>query len=350
MSPLFFIIGLAVVMFSILGWGFSTLPKERWQMVAALPVKKCGQGQWKGMNLTWYGLLSANAYTLGVVMAVILAASAHVPVSALVLITFLVLVVTIPASRIIAGIVEKKQATLTVGGAVFAGAVTAPWIITLVNQTLGVAHGFYVPVAVMMACVSIGYTFGEALGRLACLSFGCCYGKPLCQCSPATRRIFSRFNVVFTGKTKKVSYASGMDGEKMIPIQMITAVIYTVSGLVGTWLFLNGMAGAALIETLVVTQVWRVVSEFFRADFRGDRKFSMYQIMALAAVAYTGVILVVFPETNAAGINLDAGINALWTPGMILFIQAVWVLSFLHSGRSSVTGSRIAFHVVEDNI
>ena len=345
-----FITGLGLLISLILGWGFFTLPKERWQMVAALPVKKCGHGQWKGLNLTWYGLLSANAYTLGVVMAIVLAASARIPMSVLVLITVLLLAVTIPASKIIARIVEKKSGTFTVGGAVFAGAVTAPWIITLVNQTLGTVQGFHVPVAVMMACVSIGYTFGESLGRLACLSFGCCYGKPLCQCSSRTRKLFSRFYVVFTGKTKKVSYASGMDGEKMIPIQMITAVLYALSGLAGTWLFLEGMVGAALIETMLVTQVWRVVSEFYRADYRGDRKFSMYQIMALAAIAYVGVMLLMVPRAGEAVIDLGAGIWSLWHPGMILFVQAVWLVSFLHCGRSSVTDSRIAFHVVEENI
>ncbi len=54
-----------------------------------------------------------------------------------------------------------------------------------------------------MAVLSIGYTFGESLGRLACLSFGCCYGKPLSQCSEQIRNLFEHFNVVFTGETKK---------------------------------------------------------------------------------------------------------------------------------------------------
>ncbi len=66
----------------------------------------------------------------------ILAASAGVPLSALVLLTVLLLAVTIPASKAVARIVEKKKATLTVGGAVFAGVVAAPWIIMLVNATL----------------------------------------------------------------------------------------------------------------------------------------------------------------------------------------------------------------------
>ena len=349
MAAVFFVIGLGLLIGIVLRWGFRTLPKEKWQMVAAFPLEKMDQGQWRGLNLTWYGLLSANAYTFGVIIVVILAASVGLPISVLVLLTTLLLAVTIPASKIVARIVENKKSTLTIGGAVFAGVVTAPWIIMMVNATLGATFKFHVPVAVMMACLSIGYTFGESLGRLACLSFGCCYGKPLSRCTGQTRKLFDSFNVVFTGETKKVAYASGMAGEKMIPIQIITAVIYAISGLAGTLLFLQGFAGLALVETLVVTQVWRVVSEFFRADFRGQRKFSMYQIMALAAIAYTIALLAFLPDPEVV-VSLDQGFKALWHPGMILFFQGVWIVSFLHSGRSTVTASKISFHVVKDNL
>lgn len=343
------VLGLGIALFALLVWGYRTLPNENRQMLAALPLLKSDQGEWTGLNLTWYGLLSANAYTFGVAWTIFLAASAGIPLAALILLTLLVLGVTIPASKILARLVEKKTGTLTVGGAVFAGVVAAPWLIILVNQTLGRSLGVVVPVFVMMACLSIGYTFGEALGRLACLSFGCCYGKPLCQCSAATQKLFANFHVIYTGKTKKVAYASGMDGEKMIPIQIITAVIYTISGLAGTWLFLEGMVWAALIETLGATQIWRVVSEFFRADYRGEQKFSMYQVMALGAIVYTTIILFFFPA-SATDIHLEKGLEALWQPGMILFLQGIWLVSFLHSGRSTVTGSRISFHVVDDRI
>ncbi|MCG8551940.1 MAG: prolipoprotein diacylglyceryl transferase [Desulfobacterales bacterium] len=349
MAAVFFVVVLGVLIGVVLSWGFKTLPKEKWQMVAAFPLEKMDQGQWRGLNLTWYGLLSANAYTFGVVMVVILAASAGIPLSAMVVLTVLLLAVTIPASKVVARIVEKKKATLTVGGAVFAGVVAAPWIIMLVNATLGPVFRFHVPVVVMMAVLSIGYTFGESLGRLACLSFGCCYGKPLSRCSDRIRNLFGHFHVVFTGETKKAAYASGLAGEALIPIQIITAVIYAVSGLAGTLLFLRGFAGIALVETLVVTQTWRVMSEFFRADFRGERKFSMYQIMALAAIVYTVALLSFFPDPGVA-VSLDKGLKALWHPGMILFFQAVWMVSFLHSGRSTVTASKISFHVVKDNI
>lgn len=349
MESLLFVLILGLLIFGILWWGFLTLPHEKWQMVAALPKEKTRHGQWKGLNLTWYGLLSANAYTFGVAILIVLAASAGIHVPSLVLLTVLFLAVTLPSSKIIARIVEKKAGTLTVGGAVFAGAVTAPWIIVGVNMTAGKMFGFSVPVLVMLSAISIGYAFGEGLGRLACLSFGCCYGKPLCQCSQPTQKLFSKFYVIFSGNTKKAAYADGFAGEKMLPIQIITAGLYSLTGLLGTWLFLNGFAGAALVLTILVTQVWRVVSEFFRADFRGTLSFSWYQIMALGAILHVVLMCFIFPAKGSVP-DLSTGLSTLWHPGMILFLQMVWIISFLHSGRSSVTESRIVFNVVRDKI
>jgi hypothetical protein len=105
MAAISFVVGLGVLIGIVLNWGFKTLPKEKWQMVAAFPLEKMDQGRWRGLNLTWYGLLSANAYTFGVVMVVILAASAGMPISVLVLLTVLLLAVTIPASKGVARIV-----------------------------------------------------------------------------------------------------------------------------------------------------------------------------------------------------------------------------------------------------
>lgn len=349
MTPLFFVLGLALFMALALTWGYRTLPGEKWQMLATLPLKKCDNGQWKGLNLTWYGLLSANAYTFGTGILIILATASGIGLLPLVVFTLFLLSVTIPASKIMARLVEKKQGTLTVGGAVFVGVVSAPWLIVLVNKTLGTANGFSLPVPVMLGAISIAYTFGEALGRLACISFGCCYGPPLAECGPLTQRFFARFNLVFYGKTKKAAYAAGLDGKKLLPIQMITAVVYTISGLLGTWLFLEGKFGAAFMETLWVTQAWRVISEFFRADFRGTMKFSMYQVMALGAMVYSSLILPFFSVTTGIP-DLSLGLAALWEPGIILFLELVWIAAFLHSGKSSVTDARIVFDVVKENI
>lgn len=338
-------------------WGFRTLPRERWQIMAVLPKQKDTHGKWKGLNLTYYGLLSANAYTFAVVIFVILSASVRIPISGLCVLILLLLGVCLPASRLVARIVEKKSGTLTVGGAVFVGTVAAPWLVFLVNQTLGKTLDFDISPIVLLAAISIAYAFGEGLGRLACISFGCCYGKPLNQCHPLVRKLFANFYLVFTGRTKKIAYASGFDGEKVLPIQIMTATLYSVSGLLGVGLYLNGFYSAALLETLIVTQIWRFSSEFFRADFRGDFRgyfrITPYQIMALLTVAYAAGVVLLAPGAPPGVTllpSLASGMDAIWTPWMILFIQFIWIASFLHTGRSSVTGSHITFHVEESRI
>ena len=45
----------------LLGWGFKALPNEQWQILATLPRKKEPSGTWVGVNITYYGLLSASA-------------------------------------------------------------------------------------------------------------------------------------------------------------------------------------------------------------------------------------------------------------------------------------------------
>ncbi|MCA1795756.1 MAG: prolipoprotein diacylglyceryl transferase, partial [Desulfobacteraceae bacterium] len=161
----------------------------------------------------------------------------------------------------------------------------------------------------------------------------------------------SRFCLTFTGHTKKIAYASGLDGQKVLPVQIMTAALYCFSGLTGIVLFLIGHPVAALLLTLIITQVWRIFSEFLRADFRGGARITPYQVMALATLAYAAVLTILFPAPDPAFLpRLDQGLSAVWTPWMILFFQCVWVISFLHTGRSRVTGANIRFHVEEKQI
>jgi hypothetical protein len=51
----------------------------------------------------------------------------------------------------------------------------------------------------------IAYAFGEGLGRLACISFGCCYGVALPEAHPLLRHMFDRWHFVFSGSMKKIS-------------------------------------------------------------------------------------------------------------------------------------------------
>lgn len=77
--------------------------------MAVVPRQKKGQG-WQGLNLTYYGVLCANAYTAAVVLFLILATSARISLTGLCVFITAVLAVCQPASRIVARVVEKKKA------------------------------------------------------------------------------------------------------------------------------------------------------------------------------------------------------------------------------------------------
>jgi prolipoprotein diacylglyceryltransferase len=350
MTELFFITGMGMLTAGALWWGFRHLPLEKWQIMAVVPRHKTGQG-WQGLNLTYYGVLCANAYTAAVVLFLILATSARISLTGLCVFITAVLAVCLPASRIIARVVEKKKGTLTVGGAVFAGILVSPPLVLLINRVFEPVMAIQLHPLILLSAVSIAYAFGEGLGRLACISFGCCYGKPLDQCPPVIQTLFSRFYLVFTGPLKKITYASGYDGQKVVPVQIITAALYTGTGLAGTALFLNGWYRTAFLITLAVTQIWRFVSEFLRADFRGGMRITAYQIMALATLVIAGALALGLPVDNSLPQpRLQAAVYALWTPWILLFVQGVWAASFFHTGKSVVTGSHIVFHVEKTHI
>ena len=263
-----------------------------------------------------------------------------------VLMVVAVLGICVPASKFVAVLVEKKSAVLTVGGAAFVGILLAPWVIYLGNTLFG-AH---IPVVPVLAAMSVAYAFGEGLGRLACISFGCCYGKPLAQAHPILRWLFRRWHFVFHGSTKKIAYAGNLAGEKVVPIQAVTALLYTGAGLAGMLLFLHSAYSPALLLTLGVTQLWRAFSETLRADWRGGGKVSAYQILALVALVYGALVLWLLPAVALPTASLLAGLDVLWHPGMVLFLLGLWLATFLYYGRSLVIGSRLSLFVCHDRI
>ncbi len=341
-----FVLFLLIVFGLMLGWGFRVLPRDGWQMLATVPIRPSGNGQWQGVNLTWYGLLTANAYLVGLLLLIVLLGAAEVPLIGALLVALGLLILCIPASRLIARIVEGKAHTFTVGGAVFVGISAAPWIVQLVSRITAEQ----LPVLTMLAAISIAYACGEGLGRLACISFGCCYGKPVAQCAPLAQHFFARWNFSFHGETRKISYASGLEGEPVVPIQAITALLYVGVGLLGTELFLHGKYLAAFAVTIIVTQLWRVISELFRADFRGNNKFSVYQIMSLVAIPYALGCAIYFNSVSTAKPQLELGLVDLWQPGTLLFLQLIWLALFLYTGRSTVTGANLSFHIHRERI
>jgi Prolipoprotein diacylglyceryl transferase len=346
-----FLLGLALFYSLLLAWAFKVLPLEKWQILASVPDRKMGDETWAGRNFTFYGFFTACAYAMATAITFILLSSVGVPIKAIIMVSVFMAVLCVPASRWVAAMVEKKSHTSTVAGAAFVGMIVAPWAICLANMVPGSMMDFHIDVMSCLAAFSIAYSLGEGTGRLACISFGCCYGRPVTDCHPVVRSLFSRFNFVFEGKTKKIAYASGLDGEPVIPVQAITSVLYISSALLGVYLFVKGKPTWAFLVTTSVTQLWRVASEFLRADYRGSGRFSAYQWMSVISVVYAVFIGLIFVgHSSEDAVDVMGGLLSLWDPGVLIFLQSIWLILFLTTGKSMVTGSVISFHVIKDRV
>jgi Prolipoprotein diacylglyceryl transferase len=345
-----FIAILFLALMLIFRWAFQTLPDERWQIIGCIPYLKLTDGRWQGWNLSWYGFFNAVALVFAVCMFLILTGSLSTPLIAGLSLLTLLLASSMPAAKMIALLIEKKHNTFTVGGASFIGIIAAPWIISLTNVTAGKWMGFNILPISALAAMSIAYTLGEGIGRLACISFGCCYGKPLADCSPLINKIFQKNNFIFSGKTKKIAYAHELDGQQVIPVQALTAVIYSLTGLAGCYFFLKGFTTATFVLTLIVTQLWRAFSEFLRADYRGKGKISGYQIMASIACLYGLIVAYIFNDMPASTPDLTRGFATIWNPALLLFLLALWIATFFFMGKSKVTNSLIEIHVLRGKI
>jgi prolipoprotein diacylglyceryltransferase len=348
MENLLFIAIVAFGLTLMLAWGFQHLPRENWQILATMPLQKTAGGQWAGVNFTFYGLFNAIACVAAASLVLMLLGSVGVSTMAVVALMAAVFAICIPASRKVAAIVEKKPATLTIGGASFVGLLILPGFVAGWNAA-GLATP--IPLLAVLAAFAIAFGFGEGLGRLACISFGCCYGRPVHRLPAAWQKWFAHAHFIFQGATKKIAYAGHLEGVAVVPIQAMTAVICCAAGLLSTALFLSGHFAAALVAALLITQLWRFASEFLRADFRGGGRLSAYQWMALAMAAYGLVLgLQLEPDPLPVAPRIADGLAAIWNPSCLLLLQVLGLLVFLWTGRSRVTASNISFHVVTDRI
>ena len=202
----------------------------------------------------------------------------------------------------------------------------------------------------ILAAIAISYALGESVGRLACLSFGCCYGMPIRDARPALAHLFQKHNLVIHGLTKKAAYASGLAGEPLIPVQAITSAIFAAAGLAGLVLFLLQYFRLAALIPVIASWGWRACSEWLRADYRGGSRISIYQVMAILAILYLSVFLVLLPSSSLIKPNLSAAFAQFFSAAIILPLQVFWVALFLYYGRSRVTASTLSFHVLTDRI
>jgi prolipoprotein diacylglyceryltransferase len=337
-------LGLAI----LFAWAFRHLPREQWQILAALPRVHEPGGGWRGVNLTYYGVFNALGVGIAVALAVFLPGTVGLPLVYLAGCVVAFLAVVLPASKLLNRLVEGHWHGFTVGGGCFAGMLAGPWVIWGVSRLALPPTEAVAAVPYVLGAVAPAYALGEGIGRLACISFGCCYGRPLADCPTWLRALFGRWAFVFEGRLKKASYAHGYEGQRLIPVQALTAILSSLAGLAGTALFLSGRPVAAFILAIVATQAWRFLSEFLRADYRGAGRISAYQWMALAGVAYTVLIGLLWPAVPRAAPDVARGLALLWTPGALLLIQAVAIFVFVRMGVSTVTTSHIAMGLRHD--
>lgn len=336
-----------VLSFLYILWGIKNLPKEEWQFLASIPKQKIvDKDTWVGVNITYYGLLNANAYTMSVALFLTLNSMAKITLYQSMLIAFFILSLCIPASKFVARIVEGKSGTLTIGGALFVGFLITPIVLLLTNDLFETE----IPTIPILASMMISYTYGEALGRLACLSFGCCYGRRIDDAHPLIKPFFRKFYCIFHGKTKKIAYESNLEGFKVIPVQAITSIFFLLVSILGLILYYNTHFITAFLLCLLSTQLWRVLSEFLRADFRGGKRFTPYQTMALVNILI-GLIIITSLKAKPISIQpiIDSISNIINLPG-ILFLQGIWFITLLFTGISVVTSSEIKFKVNYDKV
>jgi hypothetical protein len=349
-----FVLVLGAFSFLLIGWGFRSLPEEKWQIAFAAPAAKLDSGVWRSTNYTYYGAFQALALIVSGSLFYVLVGALDVslpPAVAGSLVAAFV-VVCFGSSRVLARVVEKKPHTSTIGGAFFAGLIAAPWLIAAANRVAvaGPGPGIPLPVMPVLGAATTAYAMGEGLGRLSCISFGCCYGKPVSQLSPALRGFFSRHSFIFSGGTKKIAYEAGLDGTRVVPIQAITSVFLVLTSLAATYLFLDGFYSGAFLLSTIASQLWRCFSETLRADYRGEGRVTAYQAMAAFAVPYALLIWAVFPVDVQGRPDIAAGIAHLWSPAPILALQALATAIFIASGRSKVTESFLTPYVRRDRV
>ena len=334
---------MALCLFALFVWSFHHLPGEKWQILATFPTHRDETGIWHGVNLTYYGFFNALGVAVAVAVTLFLAGAAGLPLTQLMWIIAALLTVCIPASKIINRIVEGHWHGFTIGGAAFTGMVLGPWLAGGIVQLGQKTGGGSQATLFVLAAIATAYALGEGIGRLACISFGCCYGRPLANCPSWLQTLFSHWFVIFEGHLKKSSYAHGFEGQRLIPVQAITAIISSTAGLTGVVLFLIGRPMLAYVLTIIITQLWRFASEFLRADYRGTGRISTYQWMALAGTVYTMAFSLLWHHAPQPILDVTRGLAMVWSPGAILLIEALAAIVFARMGISTVTSARISF-------
>jgi len=347
--------GLAAILLvtaPVLYWCFRNLPQERWQFAAILPspVRTAADHAWSGTNITFYGVISALAYAAAVTTFIFLCGTVQQPVVATLCFIGSLLLICIPASRLVARWVEGGRANFTVGGAVFAGALLLPIAVQCARYVAHALGTTSFNATALIASASLAYVLGEAIGRLGCLSLGCCYGRPISEIGPLQRALYGTTATTYRGQLKKISYASNLENTPVVPVQSIASVVLLLLFVVGAWLFWRQQFVASALLSVWGSQLWRLYSETLRADYRGGGSISAYQWMAVATCAIATITIAAAAGDTTLAPRFVHGWQAISQIEVFIGIQALALGIVWFMGRSTVTGALVNLRLFRERM
>ena len=99
MNEWLFLLGNALLFSLLIALGWRHLPNERFQMLAAVPIRRRDDGRWQGINFTWYGLVLATAAVIAIGFTLVLALAAGMAPAPVLALLLLIVGLCVPAAR-----------------------------------------------------------------------------------------------------------------------------------------------------------------------------------------------------------------------------------------------------------
>lgn len=335
LTSLFFSVFILIII-----WGLKNFSKDEFQFFCAIPYKKIEENTYDGINITFYGIISALSCSASVFLFLILIKFLNFPIKLAYFILITIFLTGLFASKALAYLIEKRKNTLTIGGATFVTGIISVPLIYFFIKSFNVNETYFFPV---LSSLATSYTFGEGLGRLACISFGCCYGKP------AERYPYlpNFLKIKFLSHTRKAVYDSNYKNLELINIQGIVVCLFTLLSLVSFILIMLEKYEIAFITSFTIPATIRFFSEFFRDDNRGfSHKISLYQFFSILLVIYSILVLYLF---NPLEVKISLIHKIYFSNLDLIFLVITFIMTLLHSGISKVTGSEIKFILKRTN-
>jgi len=249
---------------------------------------------------TTYAFLAAGAFGVGLIVALWHASMAGVD-PALIGKTYLFIV----APAVLIGLrsfsimlewrelFRRPLATLIKPGYMLHGGIAGA-----VVSIYAVSEIYGWPLLLLLDGAALSQPMGEAIARLGCYVYGCCWGRPTS----------SRFGVRYTSKDSKViRCAPHLHNVKIHPAQLYALVAYLILFFVFVALlpvlpFYGALAGAYCIAHSLI----RISLEFFRQDDRGKlwgklTHTNLYSILMIAG----GIAMIVYGSQYSDRTPLD---------------------------------------------